>query len=214
MTTSTAHPSPFRASARVPLRIQLDNGYRSGPLDGGWWPQSRDLATECRDLVDHFPHLVGRPSRLLFSRPDWEDGGEPPVRRLPVASGVVKVGSFPGDDTHEMVLVMSSRERLRLLVVPHDVPAETAHRLLLEASGNAMLAQLASTVEEVLRGRAALGLTPAKPAEGTLENHVATAAAISASDAHAAEAGARTYVSLVALEVGDPVRGEPPREAG
>ena len=88
------------------------------------------------------------------------------------------------------------------------------HRLLLEASGNAMLAQLASTVEEVLRGRAALGLTPAKPAEGTLENHVATAAAISASDAHAAEAGARTYVSLVALEVGDPVRGEPPREAG
>ena len=77
MTTSTAHPSPFRASARVPLRIQLDNGYRSGPLDGGWWPQSRDLATECRDLVDHFPHLVGRPSRLLFSRPDWEDGGEP-----------------------------------------------------------------------------------------------------------------------------------------
>ena len=121
MTTSTAHPSPFRASARVPLRIQLDNGYRSGPLDGG-------------DLVDHFPHLVGRPSRLLFSRPDWEDGGEPPVRRLPVASGVVKVGSFPGDDTHEMVLVMSSRERLRLLVVPHDVPAETAHRLLLEAA--------------------------------------------------------------------------------
>ena len=134
MTTSTAHPSPFRASARVPLRIQLDNGYRSGPLDGGWWPQSRDLATECRDLVDHFPHLVGRPSRLLFSRPDWEDGGEPPARRVPVASGVVKVGSFPGDDTHEMVLVMSSRERLRLLVVPHDVPAETAHRLLLESA--------------------------------------------------------------------------------
>ena len=69
-------------------------------------------------------------------------------------------------------------------------------------------------VNDYLRGRAALGPTPAKPAEGTLENHVATAAAISASDAPAAEAGARTYVSLVALEVGDPVRGEPPREAG
>ena len=59
-----------------------------------------------------------------------------------------------------------------------------------------------------------LTLGPAFPAEGTLENHVATAAAISAGDAHAAEAGARTYVSLVALEVGEPVRGERPREAG
>ncbi|WP_294180824.1 FCD domain-containing protein, partial [uncultured Schumannella sp.] len=88
------------------------------------------------------------------------------------------------------------------------------HRLLLEASGNAMLAQLAVPVEEVLRGRAALGLTPAMPAEGTLENHVATAAAISASDADAAEAGARTYVTLIAREVGDAARGEHPREAG
>lgn len=75
------------------------------------------------------------------------------------------------------------------------------HSLLLAASGNLLLAQLSGPVKEILAGRANRGLTPAIPNEGTLEAHVATAAAIAAGDADGAEASARSHVTLVAGEV-------------
>ncbi len=75
------------------------------------------------------------------------------------------------------------------------------HRLLLSAGCNPLLAQLSGPVEEILRGRAALGLTPAIPAEGTLDNHVAAAMAVAAGDADAAERSARGYVAIITEEV-------------
>lgn len=75
------------------------------------------------------------------------------------------------------------------------------HSLLLAASGNALLSQLADPVREILTGRASLNLTPALPAPGTLEAHVATAQAIAAGDAEGAEAAARAHLSLVSEEV-------------
>ncbi len=44
--------------------------------------------------------------------------------------GMVKVGSFPDDDTHVVVLKMSTGEPLRLLVVPADLDAELAPRVM------------------------------------------------------------------------------------
>ncbi|MDJ0335955.1 MAG: FadR/GntR family transcriptional regulator [Rhodoglobus sp.] len=81
-----------------------------------------------------------------------------------------------------------------------DVDVEF-HRLLLTSGGNPLLAQLSGPVEEVLRGRAGLGLTPAIPADGTLEHHVATARAVAAGDPDAAETSARGYVTIVTEEV-------------
>ncbi|GGU33571.1 DUF5994 family protein [Nocardioides albus] len=129
MTTSpTVELAP---RVRVDLRIRLDNGFSSGPLDGAWWPQSRDLQAEAADLIDRFPHRVGRISRLLFSRPDWDlDPGAPSIRKIRAARGMVKVGSFPSDDTHLVVLSMATGERLRLLVVPHDTDPELAERIM------------------------------------------------------------------------------------
>jgi hypothetical protein len=108
-------------------------------VDGGWWPQSRDLQVEAADLVDHFPVEAGRINRLLFSRPDWDDGvieGRG-LRRIQAARGPVKVGSFPSDDTHQMVLTMASGRLLRLLVVSSDTGAAEANRLLQESSAEA-----------------------------------------------------------------------------
>jgi Family of unknown function (DUF5994) len=114
-------------AAREPLRIRLDNGFTSGPLDGAWWPQSRDLQTEAADLVDHFPDLLGGIDRLLFSRPDWDAvRGAPSLRQIHAAVGPVKVGSFPSDDTHVMIVKMRSGQRLRLLVVPSDTDPDLA----------------------------------------------------------------------------------------
>ena len=136
MTTSptVSIPSPT-TTERVPLRLRLDNSFQSGPLDGVWWPQSRDLQREAADLVDHFPGLVGRIARLLFSRPDWDAvPGAPSIRRIQAARGAVKVGSFPSDDTHVMIVKMSSGQQLRLLVVPSDTEPTLASKIMQQAA--------------------------------------------------------------------------------
>ncbi|MFI7481134.1 FadR/GntR family transcriptional regulator [Kocuria sp. M1R5S2] len=75
------------------------------------------------------------------------------------------------------------------------------HSLLLEASGNPMLAALGDVVAEVLSGRTALGLMPQEPAPGALEDHEATAAAVARGDAPTAERRARAVVAEVLEEV-------------
>lgn len=78
---------------------------------------------------------------------------------------------------------------------PEYLEVDTAyHALLLEASGNPMLAALQDVVAEVLSGRTALGLMPRSPDPGALEDHEATAAAVASGNAAEAEARARAVV--------------------
>ncbi|WP_129336469.1 FadR/GntR family transcriptional regulator [Cellulomonas endophytica] len=87
------------------------------------------------------------------------------------------------------------------------------HALLLEASGNALLAALTGPVAEVLSGRSGLGLMPASPVPGALDDHEATARAVAAGDEDAAERHARAVVEEVWREVlraaGAPGAGAP-----
>jgi len=122
-------PTPV---ARAALRLRLGESTPSSGVDGAWWPQSRDLQAESADLIDHFPESAGRINRLLFSRPDWDAptvAGRG-VRRIHTGRGPVKAGSFPSDDTHLMILMMASGQRLKLTVIPSDVgDAEGTRRL-------------------------------------------------------------------------------------
>ncbi|WP_243057806.1 DUF5994 family protein [Nocardioides sp. SR21] len=115
------------------MRLRLADDPPLGAPDGAWWPRSRDLQDEAADLVDHFPDSAGHIYRLLFSRPDWDhstnaDGGG--VRKIAAARGPVKVGSFPSDDTHLMILTMSSGRHLRLAVIPSSATHADGERLL------------------------------------------------------------------------------------
>jgi hypothetical protein len=132
-TSSKITPTPA-STPRTPegLRLRLSDEGSPDRVDGAWWPRSRDLQREAADLVDNFPAGAGRISRMLFSRPDWDDSSRDGrgVRSILAARGAVKVGSFPSDDTHLMILTMSSARRLRLLVIPSDTPqAEAEERL-------------------------------------------------------------------------------------
>ena len=122
-------PGPTPPS-RGRLRLRLTDPPGRGHLDGGWWPRSRDLAVELGDLVDHFPQRSGRVVRAVFSPPDWG----PAPRRVPVAGGYVKVGSFPRDDTHLVLLTTSDHRVLRVLVVPPGFTRYEAEEALLAAS--------------------------------------------------------------------------------
>jgi hypothetical protein len=99
-------------------------------LDGAWWPQSRDLAVEVADLVDHFPLAYGRVVRALYSPPDWDSR----PRRIPASGRDVKVGCFPRDDTHQIDLTMSDRTVLRMLVVPPGLSADQGEEAMLAAA--------------------------------------------------------------------------------
>ncbi|GEB12593.1 DUF5994 family protein [Pimelobacter simplex] len=131
MTSSQQGSSPLD---RVPLRIRIDGIASDSPLDGAWWPQSSDLQAECADLIDHLPEQHGRVARLLFSRPDWEAGQLTWPRAINAARGRVKIGSFPGDDTHLMTLVLNSRARLHLLVIPSETKRGVALTLMSQAA--------------------------------------------------------------------------------
>jgi Family of unknown function (DUF5994) len=138
MTTSPSTPAHTPAS-RAPLRMQLAEPPASGPISGVWWPQSRNLQVEAADLVDHFPGQVGHINRLLFSRPDWDnpvvDGRG--VRRIQARRGPVKVGSFPSDDTHLMILLLASGRRVSLKVIASATdPVEADRQLRANGHGN------------------------------------------------------------------------------
>ena len=131
-TSPTDTPPTPTTSGRVPLRLRLRASSSPGQVDGVWWPQSRSLQTEAADLVDNLPVSAGRIHRLLFSRPDWDDAlvAGQGARRVQTARGPVKVGSFPSDDTHLMILTMARGQRLRLEVVPSDTePTEARTRI-------------------------------------------------------------------------------------
>jgi hypothetical protein len=137
--------SSVAVTGRVPLRLRTAQPGR-GRLDGGWWPQSRHLAVELADLVEHFPPQLGRIVRALYSPPDWDTGTLPD----PVLHGAVKVRSFPGDEHHLLDVSTSDRTVLRLLVVPVALSGDQGEEALLAAAtpGNSRTA--ASLLETVL----------------------------------------------------------------
>ena len=134
-------------ASRRPLRLRMAENHGQDHLDGGWWPQSRDLSVELADLVDHFPPEFGRIVRARYSPPDWE----PAPRRVRVAGAYVAVGPLLRDDIHLIYLRTSSRTVLRVLVVPPSFSDDQGEEALLAAAtiGNAHSAlELLDTVTE------------------------------------------------------------------
>lgn len=121
---------PVQTPGRSALRLVLGEHPGRDRLDGGWWPRSRDLAVELASLVDQFPPELGRVVRALYSPPDWD----PAPRRVPVTRGYVKVGSFPGDDTHLIVLRTFDRADISLVVVPSDFSSAQGEEAMLAAA--------------------------------------------------------------------------------
>lgn len=96
----------------------------------------------------------------------------------------------------------------------HDI---VFHRVLLEASGNALFASLAGVVAEVLTGRTHHHLMPPRPEPAAIRLHGDVAQAIASSDAARAEqamrdivAEAQTAINQAFAPEQSPQRPEPP----
>jgi hypothetical protein len=119
----TSHPASGpstvpRTSPRQPLRLALSPTPGRSPVDGAWWPQTRELDVELADLVEHWPDHMGSVYRALYSRSDWTSR----PRTVATARRRIRTGTFPRDDTHLVVLSLSSRRTVGLLVVPPGHP--------------------------------------------------------------------------------------------
>jgi hypothetical protein len=118
------------AGAGPRLRLALSASIGRGGLDGAWWPRSRNLETELADLVQRFPASVGRIVRAVYSTPDWQ----PAPRRIRAGNGLVKVGSFPHDDNHRILLRLSNHQVLHMMVIPHISSPTLAHAAMATAA--------------------------------------------------------------------------------
>jgi hypothetical protein len=118
-------------------------------LQGGWWPQSRDLTVELTDLTDHFPGGLGRVSRACISTGDWDS----PPRAIAGDDGVVEVRALPREDPHVIGLRVSGRRLLRLLVVPPAMSPSRAEEAMLAATTARPSYTAASILEAVAESR-------------------------------------------------------------
>ncbi|MET0840219.1 MAG: DUF5994 family protein [Marmoricola sp.] len=127
--------------SRVPLRMRLAEHHGLAHLDGGWWPQSRDLAVELAELVEHLAVGHGRVVRVHCSLADWDA----------VPSGVAMFGSYvkvsgsESAEAHLIELLLSSGVLLRVLVVPPELSDYHGDEALL-ASATAHNAETATSL--------------------------------------------------------------------
>ena len=137
MSAITDHSSPravpFRApSARLALKPVGPSPGQVG-LDGAWWPRSRDLSDELPALADVLDPLWGRITRIAVNPRYW------PIipQRIFVNGHVVKVGWFTTElDPHKILLLSGTSGRWDLLVIPPEVSAPSAARLMAAASAS------------------------------------------------------------------------------
>ncbi|WP_067437663.1 DUF5994 family protein [Streptomyces lincolnensis] len=126
-------PVPYTApAARLMLRSESPSGGQA-PLDGAWWPGSRDLPGEFSALTDGLDPRWGRITRIAVNPRNWPI--LPP--RIFVNGHVVKVGWFTSElDPHSILLLSHAIDRRTLLVVPPETDESSAARLMHAASAD------------------------------------------------------------------------------
>ena len=111
------------------LRLRLKpQGPTRGQVDGGWWPRSRDLATELPSLLTVLAVRLGRIERLTYHLTDWS----PAPRKITSHGGVVRLGGYRTQPACT-VNVLAENQRVTLLVVPPQTPPQNAHAALMAA---------------------------------------------------------------------------------
>lgn len=130
----TIYLPPIRVAHAAPaVRVGLKpgNGFRR-PVNGAWWPHSRDLARELPQLISVLDDSGGRVTRATVNVRMWE---RIPAE-VPAGGHIVRLGWYDREqDPHGICLFTNSRTRLwNLLVIPPEFDQARAERLLRAAT--------------------------------------------------------------------------------
>jgi hypothetical protein len=103
-----------------------------GVPDGGWWPRSRDPATELPTLIAAVTDRLNPVRRITLNASAWD--GRPNII-MTVEGGEVRLDWFGAPDAHTISLIGSRRSRLDLTMVPPDTATILALVCLAIAAG-------------------------------------------------------------------------------
>jgi Family of unknown function (DUF5994) len=103
-----------------------------GVPDGGWWPRSRDPATELPMLIAAVTDRLDPVRRIALDAAAW--AGRPQTITA-VEGREVQLDWFGAPDAHTISLIGSHRSRLDLLMIPPDTATVLAHVGLAIAAG-------------------------------------------------------------------------------
>ena len=120
------------------VRLELKPGMpRTGYVDGGWWPRSRDLRAELPELVAALSTRIGTTTgpiqRIGFGRPQWDPIGK---QRLITPTGQVAFDGFQEFTAGVVWMVgrFTDQTPITLLVVPPETAEADALDSLRRAS--------------------------------------------------------------------------------
>jgi hypothetical protein len=134
MATATSTPAaapPTRPTAPPGLRLQLDPTMaRTGVVDGGWWPRSRDPEAELPGLIAGLDASLGPITRLALNLTAWDTA----PRRVAVDGRRVRVGWFRHMDADTIGVTRAGQNRVTLLVVPPQATTAAASRAMTMAA--------------------------------------------------------------------------------
>ncbi|MFC8277884.1 DUF5994 family protein [Streptomyces sp. NPDC057271] len=131
MTTTLDRTANRALTPGLPARLSLTpKTTLAGPLDGAWWPRSRDLAAELPALVDALEGRWGRITRVLVNPGRW------PVvpHKVAVTGHVLHAGWFTEQDPDKIILLSYTTGRCDLLVIPPETDPASAARLMTAAA--------------------------------------------------------------------------------
>jgi hypothetical protein len=103
-----------------------------GVPDGGWWPRSRDPATELPTLVAAVTDRLDPVHRITLNAAAWN--GRPQII-MTVEGRAVRLDWFGAPDAHTISVIGSRHSRLDLVMIPPDTATILAHVCLAIAAG-------------------------------------------------------------------------------
>jgi hypothetical protein len=113
-----------------PLRLSLKpQAPTTGHVDGGWWPRSRDLATELPALAAALDVRLGPVHRVAFAMTSWR----PAPRRVEVDGRRVRLDGFHFQDKDIVYVRGLDGRRVSLLVIPPEASEAAGHDAVMAA---------------------------------------------------------------------------------
>jgi len=102
----------------------------TAPLDGVWWPRSRQLAVELPPLLEELrAHLI-TPALVCYHRDAWDHA----PAQLALDSGRVDLRGFDSNGAAALLVIADDGTLVELVVIPPATDGAEAQRLL--ANGN------------------------------------------------------------------------------